>query len=244
MKNRTIIGIACILLALVVSFVVAPLVNKLGDSRADIVRVKRDITQGHKITDDDIEVVSVGDYNLPTDVLTNKKEVVGKYATCDIKKGDYLLPAKLSLTSDSASDVFMSLDGSQVAISITIPSFAGGLSGKLKNGDVVSLIVYSNQNSSVIPKALKYVRVITATTADGLDKDELIQNEDGTYELPTTLTLLVDPLQAKLLTEYENNSIIHAVLVTRGNEKLARQYLKEQADILTDLTETEVSEDG
>lgn len=244
MKNRTIIGIACILLALVVSFVVAPLVNKLGDSRADIVRVKRDITQGHKITDDDIEIVSVGNYNMPTNVLTNTKEVVGKYATCDIKKGDYLLPSKLSLTSDSASDVFMSLDGSQVAISITIPSFAGGLSGKLKNGDVVSLIVYSNQNSAVIPKALKYVRVITATTSDGLDKDELIQNEDGTYELPTTLTLLVDPLQAKLLTEYENNSKIHAVLVTRGNEKLARQYLKEQADILTDLTETEVSEDG
>ena len=63
--------------------------------------------------------------------------------------------------------------------------------------------------------------VITSTTADGIDKDELVQNEDGTYELPTTLTLLVDPMQAKLLAEYENNSKIRAVLVSRGDEKKA-----------------------
>lgn len=247
MKNRTIIGIACVLLALVVAFIVAPLVNKLGDSRADIVRIKRDITQGHKITKDDIEVVTVGSYNLPADVMTVTEEIVGKYAVCDLKKGDYLLPSKLSNTADSASDVFMTLDGSRVAISITIPSFAGGLSGKLQNGDIVSLIVYlngGNENSAFIPEALKYVRVITATTADGLDKDELIKNDDGTYELPTTLTMLVDPMQAKLLTEYENNAKIHVVLVSRGNEKLAKQYLDKQADILTKLAEDEVNEDG
>ena len=47
MKNRTIIGIVCIVLALVVTFAVAPLVNKLSDSRTDIVRLKSDIVQGH-----------------------------------------------------------------------------------------------------------------------------------------------------------------------------------------------------
>ena len=139
----------------------------------------------------------------------------------------------------------MNLDGSQVAMSITIPSFAGGLSGKLTNGDIVSLIIYTDadgENTAIVPEALQYVRVITSTTAAGLDKDELIQNEDGTYELPTTVTLLVNPMQAQLLAEYENNSKIHAVLVSRGNDKQATKMLAEQSVILERLAEEAAKE--
>ncbi len=245
MKNRTIIGIGCIVLALLIAFVIAPLVNKAADNRVDILRLTNDITQGHKITDADLETVTVGSYNLPADVLTDMESVVGKYAACDMVTGDYLLPDKLSDTADRAEDVFMALDGDQVAMSITIPSFAGGLSGKLENGDIVSLIVDVDEDGeeiTVIPKALTYVRVITSTTADGIDKDELVQNEDGTYELPTTLTLLVDPMQAKLLAEYENNSKIHAVLVSRGDEKQAKAFLKEQQTMLEEIAEEDAEE--
>lgn len=249
MKNRTMIGIICIVAALVVSFVIAPVVNKFADSREEIVRVKHDIDRGHLITEDDIEVVSVGSYNKPQNTLSESKTVIGKYAVCDMKNGDYIFASKLSDTADSAEDVFVNLDGTQVAISITIPSLAGGVSGKLKNGDIVSLIVYANtdgKSTSVIPEELKYVRVITATTNTGLDKDELVQNEDGTYELPTTLTLLVDSMQARLLTKYENCGKIHAALVVRGNEDLARQLLNEQSEILDRLLleENEVDKNG
>ena len=245
MKNRTIIGIICIVVALVLSFAIAPLVNKFADSRVDIVRITRDITQGHKLTADDIEIVTIGSFGMPADVITDKEAVIGKYAACDLKKTDFLLPSKISDNADSAADVFMNLDGSQVAMSITIPSFAGGLSGKLTNGDIVRLIAYTDadgDNVAVVPEALQYVRVITSTTAAGLDKDELIQNEDGTYELPTTVTLLVNPLQATLLTEYENNSKLHAVLVSRGNEKQATKMLAEQAVILERLAEEAAKE--
>ena len=245
MKNRTIIGIICIVVALVLSFAVAPLVNKFADSRVDIVRITRDITQGHKLTADDIEIVTIGGFGMPTDVITDKDAVIGKYASCDLKKTDFLLPSKISDNADSASDVFMNLDGSQVAMSITIPSFAGGLSGKLTNGDIVSLIIYTDadgENTAIVPEALQYVRVITSTTAAGLDKDELIQNEDGTYELPTTVTLLVNPMQAQLLAEYENNSKIHAVLVSRGNDKQAIKMLAEQSVILERLAEVAAKE--
>ena len=245
MKNRTIIGIICIVVALVLSFAIAPLVNKFADSRVDIVRITRDITQGHKLTADDIEIVTIGSFGIPADVITDKDAVIGKYASCDLKKTDFLLPSKISDNADSASDVFMNLDGSQVAMSITIPSFAGGLSGKLTNGDIVSLIIYTDadgENTAIVPEALQYVRVITSTTAAGLDKDELIQNEDGTYELPTTVTLLVNPMQAQLLAEYENNSKIHAVLVSRGNDKQATKMLAEQSVILERLAEEAAKE--
>ena len=246
MKNRTIIGIVCIVLALVVTFAVAPLVNKLSDSRTDIVRLKNDIVQGRMIQESDIEVVTVGSTGLPTNIITKKEAVVGKFAACDLKANTDLLRSMISDKSDSADDVFHTLDGKKQAISITISSFAGGLSGKLENGDIVSLVVFENEiNEATIPGGLTYVKVITTTTAEGFDKDELTPNEDGTYELPTTLTLLVNPTQAKMLVEYENRGVIHADLVYRGDSKTAQKFLDAQDlyfEMLAEKEDEETSE--
>lgn len=246
MKNRTIIGIVCIVLALVVTFAVAPLVNKLSDSRTDIVRLKSDIVQGHMIQESDIEIVTVGSTGLPANIITKKEAVVGKFAACDLKANTDLLQSMISDKSDSADDVFHTLDGTKQAISITISSFAGGLSGKLENGDIVSLVVFENEtNEATIPGGLTYVKVITTTTAEGFDKDELTPNEDGTYELPTTLTLLVNPTQAKMLVEYENRGVIHADLVYRGDSKTAQKFLDAQDlyfEMLSEQGDEETSE--
>ena len=243
MKNRTIIGIVCIVLALVVTFAVAPLVNKLSDSRTDIVRLKSDIVQGHMIQESDIEVVTVGSTGLPANVITKKEAVVGKFAACDLKANTDMLKSMISDKSDSADDVFHTLDGTKQAISITISSFAGGLSGKLENGDIVSLVIFENEtNEATIPGGLTYVKVITTTTAEGFDKDELTPNEDGTYELPTTLTLLVNPTQAKMLVEYENRGVIHADLVYRGDSKTAQKFLDAQDLYFEMLAEKEEEE--
>ena len=242
MKNRTIIGIVCIVLALIVTFAVAPLVNKIFDSRTDIVRMKKDVDQGHLISDDDIEIVTVGSHGLAIDTITKKEDVVGKFAACDLKVGDSLFPSKLSLTSDSADDVFHTLNGEKQAISITISTFAGGLSGKLENGDIISLIVFDNDtNEAFIPAGLTYVKVITTTTQSGFDKDEVTPNEDGTYELPTTVTLLVNPAQAQMLVEYENTGVIHADLVYRGDSKTAQKFLDAQ-DLYFEMLEAEDEE--
>lgn len=242
MKNRTIIGIVCIVLALIVTFAVAPIVNKISDSRTDIVRMKKDVDQGHLISDDDIEIVTVGSHGLAIDTITKKEDVVGKFAACDLKVGDSLFPSKLSLTSDSADDVFHTLKGEKQAISITISTFAGGLSGKLENGDIISLIVFDNDtNEAFIPAGLTYVKVITTTTQSGFDKDEVTPNEDGTYELPTTVTLLVNPAQAQMLVEYENTGVIHADLVYRGDSKTAQKFLDAQ-DLYFEMLEAEDEE--
>ena len=243
MKNRTIIGIVCIVLALVVTFAVAPLVNKLSDSRTDIVRLKNDIVQGHMIQESDIEVVTVGSTGLPTNIITKKEAVVGKFAACDLKANTDLLQSMISDKSDSADDVFHTLDGTKQAISITISSFAGGLSGKLENGDIVSIVIFENEtNKATIPGGLTYVKVITTTTAEGFDKDELTPNEDGTYALPPTLTLLVNPTQAKMLVEYENRGVIHADLVYRGDSKTAQKFLDAQDLYFEMLAEKEDEE--
>jgi pilus assembly protein CpaB len=215
----------------------------MAESKVDIVRMKQDVVQGHQISENDVEVVKVGGYNLPADVIKKKENVVGRFATTDLKTGDYLLPSKLTNTSDKANDVFRTLNGDKQAISITIQTFAGGLSGKLQNGDIVQLVVYRNSTAKTfIPGALTYVKVITTTTAEGADKDELTVNEDGTYELPSTVTLLVNQAQAKLLVEYENSGRIHADLVYRGDEATAQKFLDAQDDYFKYLEEHPVTD--
>lgn len=232
MKNRTIIGIICIVLAVATMFGVAPFVTKLADGKTSIVRITQDIPQGTAITENMVTTVEIGKTGLQENAVTDIKAAVGKYAACDIKSGTNILTSYLTDSADNADAVFRTLNGSKQAVCITIDSFAGGVSGKLKNGDIVSIIVTREKQTSV-PAELNYVRVITTTTASGIDKDELKPDEDGNYELPTTVTLLVNAQQAKVLANYESDGDMHISLVFRGDEATANKYLEAQEKVFT-----------
>lgn len=233
MKNRTVIGIICMLLAVAVTFGVAPMVNRMMGDTTTVIRLSADVKQGAQITAEQIETVEVKTDTLPAGIIAQKSEVIGKYAVSALYAGDYFTAAKLTGESNSAEDVFASLDGSKVAVSITIDTFAAGLSGKLQNGDVISMIVTNKDSgSAVIPAELKYIKVITTTTAGGVDKDSVIKNEDGSYELPSTVTVLVSTGQAKLLAKYEESSAMQTALVYRGDNATAQQFLDKQDEYL------------
>lgn len=225
LSNRTIIGIICIVAALVICFGVAPLVNKVSDGKSVIVRVRQTVPQGSMITEDVIEVVKVGRHNLPEGILTSKEEVVGKFATVDMYAGDFIMPVKISSDMASANDILGGLVGDQKVISVTIGSFAQGLSGKLETGDIISAIVYSSKEGyAYTPDELRYIKVVTSTTSKGVDKADVTDNTQ-----PVTVTLLVNQRQAELLAEYEKTSSIHFTLEYRGDPAIAQQYLDEQA---------------
>ena len=168
MKNRTILGVICIVLAVALVFGITPLVSRLGAEKIEVVCAAADIPQGRIITDSDLKLVTVGGYGLPDQIIRTKAEVVGKYAACDLMADGLLMDTQVSATGGGTEDVLRSLDGTKQAMSITIGSFAGGLSGKLRNGDIVSVLV-SNGDLTTIPSELRYVRVITATSSNGLD---------------------------------------------------------------------------
>lgn len=239
MKNRTIIGIICIALAATLMFCISPLVTKMSTEEISVVQVNKNISEGAEITNNDVVTVKIGKKGAPANIIQDPKEVIGKYAKTDIYKGLNLIPDLFTSDASNSDTVFETLDENHVAISITIPSFAAGLSSKLQNGDIVSVVV-SDDEGTRVPEALKYVRVITTTTSAGVDRDDLQANEDGTYDLPSTITLYVSPDQANLLTEYENNSRMHLTLVHRGNDKTAQKYIDAQDAVLQEL----FSEDG
>lgn len=229
MKNRTIIGVICMVLAVVMTFAVAPLVNKLTSDTTEVVRLNVDVKQGSQITAEQLESVKVKKDTLPNGIVTNKSEIIGKYAASQLYAGDYLTETKMSGDSNTASDVLASLDGSKVAVSVTIDTFAAGLSGKLQNGDIISLIIVDkNSGKASIPGELKYMKVITTTTAGGIDQDSIVKNEDGSYEIPSTITVLANTEQAKLLAKYEGDTDMTAALVYRGTAENAKKFLDKQ----------------
>ena len=227
-SSRTVIGVVCIVMALLITFGVAPLVNRFTDQKIEIIRVKSDIVRGQLITANDIEMVTVGSYNLPDKVMRDKKEVIGKYAAANLYAGDYLFLDKLSTDNKSAEDVLSALDGKKVAISVKIADFAAGLSDKLENGDIVSVIIFDKDNNiSYTPASLQYVKVITTTTSDGIDKDQNIEGGKS-----ATVTLLATPEQAELLAHYNSTTTVHFSLVYRGESKQSDAYIKAQDDYL------------
>ena len=58
----------------------------------------------------------------------------GKYLKADVCVGDYLVAEKVSVEPAAENKYLYSLTGEKQAMSITISSFAEGLSGKLKVG--------------------------------------------------------------------------------------------------------------
>ena len=249
MKNRIVIGLICIILSLVICFGLTPMFNNALKSKVSLVRVNTEIRRGDQITEKMLTTVEVGGYNLPGNVVYRMEDVVGRYANTDLYKGDYILESKLSDTSLLKNAYLSKLNGENLAISVSIKTFAAGLSGKLEAGDIVTLIasdVGEKRETLVLPE-LRYVEIIATTASSGADID--VQADAGKgeeQELASTITVLATPEQARLLAELEQTGKLHAALVFRGDSTQARKFLEEQQKVLEELyaeEETEVEKE-
>jgi pilus assembly protein CpaB len=226
LKSRTLIGILCIILSLIICFVVTPFFNASVNAKTSIVRVIKPITKGEVITKDDIMAVEVGKYNLPQNVIIHSSDAVGKYATADLMSGDYILKEKTSNQASETNAYLYNLDGTKQAISVSIKSFASGLSGKLMADDIVSVISVDSTGTAVVSPELQYVKVLAVTVNSGVDagKQQVKQGEKA--ELPSTVTLLATPQQAKVLASFEAKGNIQFSLVYRGSKENVDKFLK------------------
>lgn len=238
LKNRIVVGLLCIITALIICFGLTPMFNDALKSKVELVRVSSEIKKGDQITTGMITTVETGGYNLPSDVVYKAEDVVGKYANADLYKGDYILKSKLSDTPQLKNEYLSKLNGENRAISVTIKSFAAGLSGKLERGDIVSLIAsdVGEMLETMIPDELQYVEIIATTDSSGNDSNTQDQPKDSEdTELASTITVLATPEQATLLAELEQTGKLHAALVYRGGSENAQKFLDEQTKVLEAL---------
>lgn len=241
LRNRTFLGVAGIILALAICFGVAPVLNAAAGKEVSIVRIKKDVPKGTKLTADMIQDVKVGGYNLPDNVQESDSAVLGKYTLAALQSGDYILSTKVS---DKAPDIGLSsLNGKKQATSVTIKNFSDGLSGKLETGDVISLYVadYGDMKETIAPPELQYVKLLAATTSTGVDNTDEKKDSDSNKsqsDMPSTLTVLASPLQAEKLVDYENNGHLHAALAYRGSETNADKFLTLEDQYLATQSKT------
>lgn len=239
-NSRFLYGILSILLAAIIAFLAIPAVTRKANSKVEIVRVTGTLERGDPITAKDVELAEVGGYNLPDNVATRLEDVIGTYAASGLYPGDYILSGKVSSVPLSSDLTLNSLPDGMVAFSISIQSLAAGLSDKLQTGDIIRLYHYNDQSGTLntvtdIPE-LKFIKVLSVTDSKGLNIDYTKKPEEDEEKLQTaTITVEVTPEQALLLTQYENEGVLHAALIRRGNETLAKELLKQQAEILETL---------
>lgn len=238
LKNRTVIGVICIVLSLLICFAITPLFNQGLSQTTEVVRVVKPIKIGEKITGDMVKAVEVGGYNLPENVVKSMDTVLGKFASADLVPGDYIIGSKVADAPAAENAYLYNLTGEMQAMSVSVKSFATGLSGKLISGDIVSIIApdYKKQGVTVIPPELQYVEVIAVTAGSGYDANTGEQDADAEEkELPSTVTLLVTPEQSKILAMLEADGALHVSLVYRGDKENAAKFTEAQAVVLAEL---------
>ena len=247
MNNRFIYGIFSIILAAIIAFIAVPAVTSKTNRTCEVVRIKNFISRGEPITEENVELVEVGEYNMPLNVARTLQDVTGTYAASDLYPGDYILSDKVSSKPLSSDLALNAIPDGKVAISITTQTLATSLSDKLQRGDIIRLYHYDEQNLlepvTDIPE-LHFLKVLSVTDADGLDIDYTTPpEEDEERQQTATITVLASPEQAMLLTRYENEGVLHVALINRGNDTLSNELLKRQDEILTALY-AEVPEEG
>lgn len=234
-QNRTILGFAAISLSILILLVIQPIVASKINEQKEVVRAKIKINQGQQITEDAIEIVKIGTYNMPNNLLGKKEEVIGKYAADNIYPKDFFYPEKVSGEKLSVEQYFNDLKEGEGAISIPLKELATGLSGKLEQNDIVRLVAVSEE--SFVPESLQYVKVLAVTDDQGKDKE--IGAEEKKADTLKTVTLLATERQARDLAFYEEHGKIYFMLVYRGGEEEREKYLSLQKEILLEIEERE-----
>ena len=234
LNTRFLFGILSILLAAIIAFVAIPTITRQTNGKTDIVRIIQPIQRGAQIAYTDIEVVEVGEYNLPSNIARAADDVVGKYAAADFSVGDYVLSSKVSFNPITSDIQLSSIPTGRVAISLTVKTLASGLSDKLQVGDVIRIFHFLDAVAN-IPE-LQFVRILSVTDSKGFNVDnakELTPEEEK--QQTATITVLATPEQAMIITALENDGVLHVALICRNNEVLAEELLAEQDVILQEI---------
>lgn len=224
LKNKgRMIGFISIASALVLAIILFAVTAVTVNDTVEIVRAKADISCGKLIEETDIEVIKVNSYNLSDNVIKDTASVVGKYATLEMKSGDYVLSSKVSKSSLGTDTQLSNIPDGQVAVSFSVKSLASGLSNKLQAGDIIRIYSY-DANGVQEHQELSYVQVISTSDASGKEAD------DGTATY-STITVSATTEQAKALIPLETAGTIYVTFITR-NATNAQVLLEKQAEML------------
>lgn len=227
-KTKTFIGIICIVLAFIITFLLTPFLNKVTEEKMKVVRVKEDIKEGEIISESDLTIVNITKKDIPKGAIKNISSVAGKIASCNMYKGDFVFASKIYDENYRDDYEKESLEKGKIKISVPVNQIYQSLSFKIQKGDIVTAVIYDKDESkSSILSELTYLYVTNSTSNNGKDFDE--EEFNGKV---STITFLLTKEQAKILVEKIEKNTVYFALVYRGNDDVAREYINVQDKML------------
>ncbi len=147
--------------------------SSASEEKIDVVRAIEDIESGTKISESNIETVSVSKSDLPEGTITNSADVVGKFATGYIYKGDYFFATKISpkrpvtATPESGSDTE---DSGKINFAdagyVMVSDYVKPDTGKDVTDDIQSLIDKNPNRTLYFPDGVYFISKPLTTSAD------------------------------------------------------------------------------
>lgn len=182
-RSRHFLEMLCLVLALCFTLCTIPLSaneEAAGGETVQIVVAKKDILKGRMVTDQVIEVVTVKNFNLPTNYISKTEEVLEKYAKVDIYAGEYIsfeqVSSKkvLSVSSDTlVKPVEESNEKYVVVTDYVIPNSGKDVTGSLQE------LINDNPNRTIYFPDGEYIISSPLFTPAVANKSVSLQLSDG-----------------------------------------------------------------
>ena len=215
-QNKIVVGVVCIVIAAILAFFFLPSISKSKSNTETIFAVKNAVAEGTKIEESMLVEKEVGSYGLPQSIIKDKDKIVGKYASCNITPDDFILSSKLSdYAANQKLDKVMSQGN--MLVTVSLDSVASAVGNHLKSGDIISIVGYAN-DAVVVYEELKALEVYSIEN-ENAEKLEDVENNEEAEHLASTVTLIVNQVQAEKLIQAEYSGKVHAVFVKRGAVK-------------------------
>ena len=215
-QNKIVVGVICIVIAAILAFFFLPSISKSKSNTEKIYALKNAVAEGTKIEESMLVEKEVGSYGLPQSIIKDKDKIVGKYASCNITPDDLILTSKLSdFAANQKLDKVMSQGN--MLVTVSLDSVASAVGNHLKSGDIISIVGYAN-DAVVVYEELKALEVYSIEN-ENAEKLEDVENNEEAEHLASTVTLIVNQVQAEKLIQAEYSGKVHAVFVKRGAVK-------------------------
>lgn len=224
-RNRIIIGIVCLTVAIVGAFIVLPAISDNKIELYDVYMLKTDIAAGQSIKAENVSTVKTSDKNIAALTVYNQKQLSGMVAARNLKKNSYLYADDLA--KENAVNIDNIPDDKQI-VSVAIKDIAMDVAYQLRAGDIVRIYAVDEKTGKVQqPKELKYVEIEGIYNSAGSNVAKLT-GDDADYQ-PSAATLIVNDKQAETLVPLSKKSNIYFTLISRGNLEKKNKLLNEQS---------------
>jgi len=190
LRNKKLIGLLCIALALFIVFLVAPAAASEQTKTTEVCMANQNIEEGTMITKDMLKTVRMPASIAPIDARIQSASV-GKYATGLIWAGDVMTASKLSDTNVQEDTYALATAKGKMVVSVTVKNLSVMAAARLQPGDVVTIMalmdsINSDENANVDSTGI----ATTEETAEAEDAEPVDASTAETAEPAATVQVI------------------------------------------------------